>query len=198
MRALLLVLLLSLSAGVVAQEAAPTPAAVYTLARAAEETLVNTLPLEGGYRLTITGERLMRRTLLRFILTGPDGAPAPATTPLNLTLALTAYDMEEDAVREPVNVAAAPVYFEGAWWVGPLAFDAPGYLTGTVSVGDAAESARFEVDIYPNAPELPGWFIPVNLLVPFGVLALIVGILSRRRTALTAQPASAARARDAG
>ncbi|MDX2160415.1 MAG: hypothetical protein SF162_03725 [bacterium] len=168
------------------------PAVDYTLPRSAEETLVNALPVGDEYWLTITGERLMRRTILKFILTGADGAPAPANTPIALTLDAVIFNPEtiEDG-PDTVRLEAVPIYQDGAWFVGPYAFDAPGYLDGAVVIGELpvnVEPTAFQIGVYPNAPELPGWFVPVNIALPLGVLTIIIAVLVGRRVTLTREP----------
>jgi hypothetical protein len=186
----LLGLLLLVGLPVLAQDDAPAPQAdYYTGLAATEETLIYRLPIGADYLVTITGERLMTRTFLKFNITNLDGSPLAADTPVTLRMEFEnwAGDGSTRSLSNPL------VQQDGIYLVEPFSLPREGNLQGTLSVGSGAARVNnvFEVQVFPRRPEMPAWFAPVNLAIPFIVLALILGFVLSRKVTLIRLPEAA-------
>jgi len=72
---------------------------------------------------------------------------------------------------------------DGTYLVEPFSLPGEGSLQGTLSVGSGAarSSNDFQVQVFPRRPAMPPWFAPVNLSIPFIILALILGFVTSRK-----------------
>jgi hypothetical protein len=182
MKTILIVLsLLLLAVPALAQDSAPQ-ADYFTGLTATEETLVYRLPVGADYLVTITGERLMTRTFLRFNLTQRDGSPLPAETNASLRMQFREWASETG----PVALSQPLVQQNGFYLVEPFTLPGEGSLMGTLRVGSA--SADFDIQVYPRRPEMPAWFAPLNLAIPLIVLALLLGLVVSRKVTLFRLP----------
>jgi hypothetical protein len=181
---LLLSLLLVVGVPALAQESEPQ-ADFFSGLLATEETLVYRLPVGDDYLVTISGERLMRRTFLKFNITTTNGAPLAADTPIRVNMSFESW--RDNGSARPVTTDLTPQ--NGIYATEELTFPSEGELRGTLNI--AGETTEFGIQVFPNRPALPGWFAPLNLALPFMVLAVVVGICITRKVTLFRLPNAA-------
>ena len=187
---LVLSLWLLIGLPVLAQEDTVSPQTdYYTGLASTEETLIYRLPVGADYLVTISGERLMTRTFLKFNITNLDGSPLAADTPVSLRLRFE----EWASGASTLSLSNPLVNQDGIYLVEPFSLPGEGSLQGTLSVGSGAarSSNDFHVQVFPRRPAMPPWFAPVNLAIPFIVLALILAFVTSRKVTLFRLPEAA-------
>jgi hypothetical protein len=153
---------------------------------ATEETLVYRLPVGTDYLVTITGERLMSRTFLKFNITTTSGVPVAADTPVRVNMSFDAW--RDSSGARPVTTTLTNQ--NGLYTSEVMTFPSEGELRGTLNIGGVP--TEFGIQVFPNRPPLPGWFAPLNLAIPFIVLAVILGIVLTRKVTLFRLPGATA------
>ncbi|HUN05732.1 MAG TPA: hypothetical protein PLQ56_04005 [Aggregatilineales bacterium] len=184
---LVLSLWLLIGLPVLAQEDTASPQTdYYTGLASTEETLIYRLPVGADYLVTISGERLMTRTFLKFNITNLDGSPLAVDTPVSLRLRFE----EWASGASNLSLSNPLVNQDGIYLVEPFSLPGEGSLQGTLSVGSGAarSSNDFQVQVFPRRPAMPPWFAPVNLAIPFIVLALILAFVISRKVTLFRLP----------
>jgi len=192
---LVLSLWLLIGLPVLAQEDTASPQTdYYTGLASTEETLIYRLPVGADYLVTISGERLMTRTFLKFNITNLDGSPladldgSPLAVDTPVSLRLRFEEWASGASN--LSLSNPLVNQDGIYLVEPFSLPGEGSLQGTLSVGSGAarSSNDFQVQVFPRRPAMPPWFAPVNLAIPFIVLALILAFVISRKVTLFRLP----------
>jgi hypothetical protein len=188
MKRALLLLILTLLVAIPAFAQEDTQADYFTGSLSTEETIINRLPLGENYLLTISGERLTTRVLLRFTVISLDGSLLPENTPARVELEYYQY---QDPVETDTVEIVEPIIQNFTWELQqrnnvfvyqPVSFENAGYMNGTFIMGTTNNeiSVEFGVGVFPRRPELPSWFTPLSLAIPFVILGVVLFVMSQR------------------
>jgi hypothetical protein len=147
-----------------------------------EETLIYRLPIGDVYLLSITGERLVNRTFMKFEVLYLDGSPIPAGIPARIEFD---YNQQIDGERQSVPMVVELIYSpeRRLYYHEPLTFENPGAIQGSFIIGEPSNELERQfssIQVYPRRPLLEAWFAPLNLAIPFVLLGIILFLFKNR------------------